>query len=88
MRKQEVEGLAVMSAAKPDTAALQTAIFNSANFSSGCWRSWNGRFIFEKKVTHILVLSDSPGRDHEVNRQLEAELKEIEARFLITVYGR
>lgn len=34
MRKQKFDGSAVMSAGKPDTGALQDAIFNSANFSS------------------------------------------------------
>src|SRR2546421_4438576 len=34
MHKETVDGSAVMSAAKPDTGALQDAIFNSANFSS------------------------------------------------------
>src|SRR2546429_4547478 len=34
MRKQRFEGSAVISAVKPDTGALQDAIFNSANFSS------------------------------------------------------
>src|SRR5437764_11774544 len=34
MRKQRFEGSAVISAVKPDTGALQGAIFNSANFSS------------------------------------------------------
>ena len=34
MSKQRFEGPAVLSASKPDTVALQNAIFNSANFSS------------------------------------------------------
>src|SRR5438874_1194374 len=34
MSKQKLHGPAIMPAAKPDTAALQDAIFNSANFSS------------------------------------------------------
>jgi signal transduction histidine kinase/AmiR/NasT family two-component response regulator len=34
VREQKLEGSSAMSATKPDTAALQAAIFNSANFSS------------------------------------------------------
>ena len=34
MREQEFEGSPMVSTAKPDTGALQDAIFNSANFSS------------------------------------------------------
>lgn len=48
-------------------------------------RTWEGRFLVEERVTHILVVSDSPDQDLEVNRRLEAELRKLEAGFSVTV---
>ncbi len=45
---------------------------------------WNGRFVEEKLITHILVVSDTPAQGREVNRKLEAELKELKAGFSLT----
>jgi len=39
----------------------------------------------EEQITHILIVSDSPEQNHEVNRQLEAKLQELKAGFAITV---
>ena len=48
-------------------------------------RTWPGRVVVEEQVTHILIVSDSPEQDHEVNRRLEAKLLELNAGFSITV---
>jgi hypothetical protein len=47
-------------------------------------RTWVGRVVLERKVTHILVVSDSPEQNREVNRMLEAELTLLNAGFSIT----
>lgn len=47
--------------------------------------TWKGRFVRENRVTHILVVTDSPDQGREINRRLEAGLKAIEAGFAITV---
>jgi hypothetical protein len=47
-------------------------------------RIWEGRLIDGDDVTHILVVSDRPDQDLEVNRLLEAELSRLEAPFAIT----
>lgn len=47
-------------------------------------RTWAGRVILEQRVTHILVVSDSPEQRREVNRKLEAELQNLEVGFSIT----
>jgi hypothetical protein len=39
----------------------------------------------EEVITHILVVSDSPDQDHEGNRKLESELKELKAKFSVSV---
>jgi hypothetical protein len=47
-------------------------------------RTWAGRVILEQQITHILVVSDSPEQNHEVNRKLEAELNDLNVGFSIT----
>lgn len=47
-------------------------------------RTWQGRFVVEEHVTHILVVSDSPDQELNVNRRLEAELRRLEATFSVT----
>jgi hypothetical protein len=46
--------------------------------------TWTGRVVREQQITHILVVSDSPEQDREVNRKLEAELTELKAGFRLT----
>ena len=47
-------------------------------------RTWSGRVVVEERVTHILVVSDSPEQDHAGNQKLESELKELKAKFSVT----
>jgi len=47
-------------------------------------QTWVGRVVLQQQVTHILVVSDSPDQDHEANRRLEAQLKELEVEFSVT----
>lgn len=47
-------------------------------------RSWGSRFVTQEQVTQILIVSDSPRQDLEVNRRLEAELGELKADFFVT----
>jgi hypothetical protein len=47
-------------------------------------RTWESRVVVEDHVTHILVVSDSPQQDLEVNRRVEAELRDLRAGFSVT----
>jgi hypothetical protein len=47
-------------------------------------RTWVSNVVLERQVTHILVVSDSPAQNREVNRQLEATLRELKAGFSVT----
>lgn len=47
-------------------------------------RTWQGRFIPEKLITHILVVSDSPDQEAEANHRLEAALTELQTGFVRT----
>jgi tRNA/tmRNA/rRNA uracil-C5-methylase (TrmA/RlmC/RlmD family) len=47
-------------------------------------RTWAGRIVLEQKVTLILVVTDSPEQDREINERLAAEVKQLQAAMLIT----
>ena len=44
---------------------------------------WAGRVVLQTRVTHIMIVSDSPSRQRAVNRALEKELKRLGLRFLV-----
>jgi hypothetical protein len=46
--------------------------------------AWAGRLILEHKVVHILIVSDTPVRNREINCRLEAELDRLNAAFSVT----
>jgi hypothetical protein len=46
--------------------------------------AWAGRLILEQRITHILIVSDTPVRQREINCQLEAELERLHAAFTVT----
>jgi hypothetical protein len=48
-------------------------------------RTWTARLVTEERVTHVLIVSASPQLDLEINRKLEAELKNLGLRFVPTV---
>jgi|SRR5687767_8319340 len=47
-------------------------------------RTWAGTVVLEERVTHILIVSDSPEQNHDGNRRLETALSELGAEFSIT----
>ena len=47
--------------------------------------TWVGRLVLEQGITRILIVSDSPQQNREVNQRLEAALKQLEVGFSITV---
>jgi hypothetical protein len=46
-------------------------------------RTWAGRMVPEERITHILVVSDSPEQDD--NRKLESELEDLRTKFSVSV---
>jgi hypothetical protein len=47
-------------------------------------RTWEGRFVVEEAVTHILVVSDTPDQQLGSNHRIEEELRRLEAGYLVT----
>jgi hypothetical protein len=47
-------------------------------------RIWAGRMVLEKRLTHILIVCDSPEQNRKINLLLEAELRRMQAEFFLT----
>ncbi len=46
--------------------------------------TWVGRLIADERIAHLLVVSDSPDADREVNRRIEMALRSLDASFSVT----
>lgn len=46
--------------------------------------TWASRLVFEDRVSHILIVSDTPRQNLEVNRRLERKLRDLKAGFSVT----
>ena len=64
---------------------LRTLIKNARAAALKREATWEGRLVDDERVAHILILSDSPDVDREVNRLIEAELRALDAGFDVTV---
>jgi hypothetical protein len=66
-------------------ATIRTLLKDEALIGQGSARTWSGRLVLEPDATHILIVSDDVrGRDHPINRQLEAELQRLKADYIVT----
>ena len=64
---------------------IRTLLKDEMAAAHGGARIWSGRLVLERGATHILIVSDDArGRDHPINRRLEAELERLEAAFFVT----
>ena len=64
---------------------IRTLLKDEAAAAQGGARTWSGRLVQEPDATHILIVSDDiRGRDHPINRQLEAELEQLDAGYTVT----
>jgi len=66
-------------------ATIRALLKEETAAARGGARAWSGRLVLERDATHILIVSDDArGRDHPINRLLEAELERLEAAFSVT----
>ena len=47
-------------------------------------RTWTGRLEAEPEMTRILIVSDLPERNREINQRLEAALRLLSVNFFVT----
>ncbi len=65
--------------------AIRTLLEKEHSEAQRAASTWTGKLVCEQQVTHILVVSDSPDQDREVNRRLEGRLRQLKAQFSLTV---
>ena len=65
--------------------AIRALLEREHTVASRTARKWTGKLVCERRLTHILVVSDSPDQDREVNRRLESRLKLLQTAFSLTV---
>ena len=65
--------------------AIQHLLDEERTEASEGARTWAARVVIDPQVTRILVVSDTPAQDRDVNRRIEAELKLLEATFETTI---
>jgi len=63
---------------------IRTLLHDETVVAHGGARTWAGRLVLGRHTTHILIVSDAPGRSGPINRRLEAELERLEAEFSVT----
>ena len=64
---------------------IRTLLKDETATAQGGARTWSGRLVLERGATHILIVSDDArGRDHPINRRLEAELERLDAGYCVT----
>jgi len=64
---------------------IRTLLKDESAAAQGSARTWSGRLVLEPDATHILIVSDDvSGREHRINRLIEAELERLEATYSVT----
>ncbi len=63
---------------------IRALLKNETAAARGRTRTWSGTLVLGRRATNILIVSDARGRDHPVNRRLEAELERLEVAFSVT----
>jgi hypothetical protein len=53
--------------------------------TQGLARLWSGRLVLERRITHILIVTDDPGQNEPINRRLVFELDRIAATYSLTL---
>ena len=63
---------------------IRTFLQEETTAARGRARTWSGTLVPGRRATSILIVSDARGRDHPVNRRLEAELARLAVAFSVT----
>lgn len=63
---------------------IRTLLKHEAEAVRGRARTWSARLVLERGATHILIVSDAPGRNDSINHDLEAELARLDLAFSVT----
>lgn len=64
--------------------ALKRILGAETLLAVGAGRIWAGRLVAERRITRILIVTDTPNAALDANRRIEAELSRLEAEFTLT----
>ena len=65
-------------------STIRTIVEQANVAARGDARIWSGRLVRERRITHLLIVSDCSEQDLEVNQRLETELNGLKAVFVLT----
>jgi hypothetical protein len=63
---------------------IRALLKDETDAAHGGPRTWSGRLVLERRATHILIVSEDVGRNHDINRALEDELGRLNAVYTVT----
>ena len=69
---------------EPRFRRIRTLLHRAKQAAQRGGRLWTGRIVLETNITHILVVTDTPGQVHDVDRAIEVELKHLNMDFALT----
>jgi hypothetical protein len=75
----------IPSQASDHMTAIQALLKEEQSRARSTARTWTGQLIWEERVTHILVVSDTPDQGREVNRRLQDRLDQMKTGFALTL---
>jgi hypothetical protein len=64
---------------------IRTLLDQEHRHAESSGRVWGGRVLHEPGNTFILIVSDSPVQNREVNRHIETQLTALQATFGVTL---
>ena len=65
-------------------STIRSIVDHESEAARGEARVWTGRLVRERRITHLLIVSDGPQQNLAVNQRLEAELNGLKAEFVLT----
>lgn len=65
-------------------AAVKALLDREHTRAKASAHTFEGRFVHEQQITHLLVVTDSPEQNGEANKRLEAALAKLQAGFVLT----
>lgn len=68
----------------PEWGALRALLDEEHATAAREGRRWTGKLVYKQLVTHLLVVSDHPDQDRDINRRVEKCLKAISPGFAVT----
>ena len=76
--------LIVPPGAEDEMKAIHTFLEEEQSEARRSERTWIGKLLSERRITHILIVTDSPEKSGDANHQLEVRLKQLKLGYTRT----